>query len=143
MKRASIVPGKGAYIVGSKDEYEAVKFATVEEFIRKGKERKRVDGNTGGEDGEGQRICIRKDRVKSDLSVKEVEWPEVRGARRAVGSENSSHMGRENRGGRGRSNRVEDKILELGDGEKGNTFVGVIGQNINAGIMTKRSKFED
>ena len=37
---------------------------------------------------------------------------------------------------------LEDKILELADGEKGKTFAGVVGQNIDAGIMTERSKFD-
>ena len=94
MKRGSIIPGEGSNIVGSKDGYEEVKFATVEEFIKKGRERERVDGSTGGGDGDGQRSGIWKDRVESDLSVKEAEWPKVRGARRAVGSENGSHTGR-------------------------------------------------
>ena len=32
--------------------------------------------------------------------------------------------------------------MELTDGEKGKTFIGVIGQSIDAEIITERSKFD-
>ena len=81
LKRGSIIPGEGSNIVGSKDGYEEVKFTMVKEFIKKGRERERVNGSTSGGDSDGQRSGVWKDRVISDLSVKEVEWPNVRGAR--------------------------------------------------------------
>ena len=86
MKGSSIVPGKGADIVGPKDRHKKMEFATINKFVQESRKHKRVDGSTGGGDGDGQRSRIWKDRVESDLSVKEVKGPKVRGARRAVGS---------------------------------------------------------
>ena len=87
LKGSSIVSGKGANIAGPKDSHKKMELATINKFVKESREQKRVDGSTGGGDGDGQRSGIWKDRVESDLSVKEVKGPKVTsGGRRAVGS---------------------------------------------------------
>ena len=126
LKGSSIVSGKGADIVGPKDRHKKMEFAAINKFVKKSRKQKRVDGSTGGGDGDGQRSGIQKDRVEGDLSVKEVKRPEVGGGRSAFRISNGSHAGREYRGGRGSSSGSENKVLELVRGEQGETLVIVI-----------------
>ena len=55
MKRSSIVADECADIVGPKDGEKKMKLASIDTFVKERRELNRVDGSTGGGDGDGQR----------------------------------------------------------------------------------------